>query len=91
MAAQVEARVKFGEAARHKFIVHLYRLSREPDGRLTSGRDWSPLSKRILSKEEVRDTVGQRDIELYYVMFDSTNIHESGVWCIRRGTIEKAK
>lgn len=70
-------------------LVHLYRLSKS--GSKISGRDWSPKSKRILSKEEVAQLENGKSVEIYYGLFDNTGTHESGAWLIYNGDIEQLK
>lgn len=66
----------------HKFIVHLYRLSRERDGRKTSERDWSPRSGRILKLDEVARVVRGHGIEIYYAIWDNSDFYNTGAWKI---------
>lgn len=68
----------------HKYILHFYRLS---DG--YSGRDLKPNHKSIMSKEEAQMAIGERDVVVYYVIFDSTGKLENGVWEIRNTGIRK--
>jgi hypothetical protein len=67
----------------NRFAVHLHRLS-SPGGR-TSGRDWSPRSRRIVSLADVVRLSGLYDVEVYYAMADSTGRRESGAWRIASG------
>jgi hypothetical protein len=65
------------------FVVHLYRLSKA--GAKFSSRDWSPSSRRIVSKEMVAQLTTDKKVEIYYGMADSTDKHTSGVWLIKQG------
>ncbi|MFC1936764.1 hypothetical protein ACFLYP_03765 [Chloroflexota bacterium] len=65
------------------FLVHLYRLS--TPGAMFSGRDWSPKSAKLLSKDDIVELVFDKPIEVYYGMFDSTGQHATGVWLIKKG------
>ncbi len=77
-----------GTTVEKKFIVHLYRLSRDQKGRLASNRDWSPTSKRILNREDVSSALRGSDIDLYYAMYDGTGSRESGAWHMHSSTID---
>jgi len=68
---------------KNKFIVHLYRLSK-PGGKF-SNRDWSSTANRILSRQEVTKISRGQQVEIFYAMADSTDGHQSGVWCIKQG------
>ena len=72
------------------FLVHLYRLSERTS--LFSGRDWSPTSARIITKEEIAALVQGKPVEVFYAMCDRTGSHENGVWVIDsdRGNTELA-
>ncbi len=76
-----------GSQVDNRYLVHLYRLSNDAQGRKASGRDWSPKSSLILRKERVSDVLGDHDIELYYGMYDNTNTFEVGAWRIHNRTI----
>jgi hypothetical protein len=65
------------------FAVHLYRLS--SPGALISGRDWSPLSKQILSAQAVAALAPGHSVEVFYGMADLTGAHDSGAWRIAPG------
>ncbi len=71
----------------HGFVVHLYRLSKA--GGKFSNRDWSPNAKRIASIEEIAQLTSDKKVEIYYGMADSTGTHNSGLWLMKQGTIEK--
>ena len=71
----------------HRFIVHLYRLSKS--GNQFSGRDWSPKSPRILTPEKVQSVLGERPVEIFYGMVDSTAPEKSGVWKIGAGYLDQ--
>ncbi len=73
----------------HKFIVHLYRLSKETGGRKISGRDWSPSSARILEPEDVARVIRDRDIEAYYAMWDNSETWDTGAWQITGQTVKR--
>ena len=69
------------------FVVHLYRLSQS--GQQFSGRDWSPGSSQILTREQVREISERTSVEIYYGMADSTGTYENGIWLIKNGQISK--
>ena len=68
-------------------VIHLHRLS-NPGARV-SGRDWSPSSKKIVTKESVAQIAAGKPVEVYYGTYDSTGKYPSGVWLIRDGAIER--
>lgn len=70
------------------FLVHLHRLS--IPGAPLSGRDWSPKSRKIISRDEIAALVSGKDLEVYYGLKDITGTRESGLWSIDgNGDIKK--
>lgn len=69
----------------HGFIVHLYRLSES--GNLTSGRDWSSKSPKIMTVEEVRQVSIGKPVEIFLGLTDSTGFHSDGIWTIKDGVV----
>jgi hypothetical protein len=63
------------------FLVHLYRLS--VPGAPVSGRDWSPKSKKIVSRHEIAEIIGSTELQVYYGVADLTDTHQSGLWLIK--------
>lgn len=70
-----------GSNIEHRFIIHLYRLSKS--GALLSGRDWSPKSPRILKIDEVQQMASGKPIEIFYAVSDSTSTKTSGIWNVK--------
>jgi hypothetical protein len=77
----------------NKRIVHLSRISKN-----FSKRDFSPKSKQIMSKEEIKNCLDD-DVEnkktqnegaiIHFVQVDSTKTHENGYWRIDKNEIKK--
>jgi len=70
-----------------QFIIHLYRFSKP--GNHFSNRDRSPNSKLFLSQEQIAQLSPKKSVEIFYGVYDSTCKHESGVWIIKKGNINK--
>ncbi len=70
--------------ADHRYIVHLYRLSKA--GNQFSKRDWSPSSTQILKVDEVKAMISRGQlVTIFYGMYDDTNKSQNGVWMIKDG------
>lgn len=64
----------------HQFIVHLYRLSES--GNLFSHRDWTSKSPRICKKNRVQEQKGDKPVEIFYSMADSTRTDNNDFWSL---------
>jgi hypothetical protein len=70
---------------KHRFIVHLYRLSKS--GKLFSTRDWSSKSPRIMTIEDIQQLSAGMPIEIFLGLADSTGLHTTGVWSIKNRVV----
>lgn len=69
----------------HRYIIHLYRLSKAGDQ--FSMRDWSPSSKQILTVADVKEMIPVgKSVIIFYGMYDDTDKSKNGVWLINDGT-----
>lgn len=70
--------------ADHRYIVHLYRLSKA--GNQFSMRDWSPSSKQILTVAQVKAMIpAGKQVSIFYGMYNDTDKSQNGVWLIKDG------
>lgn len=67
---------------KNRYIAHFYRLSNK-----ISNRDWSPKSKQLLNINEIYRLVQNRDITIFFCVFDDTNRVESDAWHVTRNNI----
>jgi hypothetical protein len=76
-------RVSHNDAnADHRYIVHLYRLSKS--GNRLSMRDWSPSSKRILKAADIKKMIPVgKSVSIFYGMYNDTDKSKNCIWLIK--------
>jgi hypothetical protein len=70
-----------------RFVVHLYRLS-SVTGKV-SGRDWSPESTILCSRDSIQVVLRNRPVEVFFGVVDATGANQSGLWGITGNGIEQ--